>query len=220
MFIIRGSQNKKIHHQRRIQMLKIAHVIGLLTKPQETWKKISNENNTVTGHLFGYVFILATIGPLAGYYGTTTHGWQIGTREAVKLSHESALTIAIMYYIMTIVAIIVLGVLVQWMAKTYKGECIIGRAISLAGYTATPIFLIGFAELYPVLWVNLLIGLPALAYTVYLLYSGVPIMMKVEDDKGFLMSSALLGLGMVALVSMMGAMAIAWGMGFHPEFTN
>lgn len=201
-------------------MLKIQHAIGLLTKPHDTWKKISEEDNTISGHLLGYVLILAAIGPAAGYYGTTTTGWQIGTREAVKLSHESALTIAIMYYIVTIFAVIGLGILVQWMAKTYKGDCIIGRAISLAGYTATPIFLIGIAELYPVLWVNLIIGLPALAYTVYLLYSGVPIMMKVTDDKGFLMSSALLGLGMVALVSMLGAMAIAWGMGFQPEFVN
>jgi len=201
-------------------MLKIKHAIGLLTKPHDTWKKISEEDNTISGHLLGYVFILAAIGPAAGYYGTTTTGWQIGTREAVKLSHESALTIAIMYYMVTIFAVIGLGILVQWMAKTYKGDCIIGRAISLAGYTATPIFLIGIAERYPVLWVNLIIGLPALAYTVYLLYSGVPIMMKVTDDKGFLMSSALLGLGMVALVSMLGAMAIAWGMGFQPEFVN
>ncbi len=201
-------------------MFKISHVIGLLTSPQDTWQKISSEDNTISGHLLGYVFILAAIGPLAGYYGTTTYGWQIGTREAVKLSHESALAIALMYYIMTIFAVIGLGILVQWMAKTYKGECFIGRAISLAGYTATPIFLIGFVELYPVLWVNLIIGLPALAYTVYLLYSGVPVMMKISDDKGFLMSSALLGLGMVALVSMMGAMAMAWGMGFHPQFIN
>ncbi len=201
-------------------MFKIAHAIGLLTSPNDTWKKISEEDNTISGHLLGYVFILAAIGPIAGYYGTTQFGWQIGTREAVKLSHESALTISLMYYIMTIFAVIGLGMLVQWMAKTYKGDCIIGRAVSLAGYTATPIFLIGFAEIYPILWVNLIIGLPALAYTVFLLYSGVPIMMKVTEDKGFLMSSALLGLGMVTLVSMMGAMALAWGMGFQPQFVN
>ncbi len=201
-------------------MFKIKHVVGLLTSPNETWKKISDEDNTVSGHLFGYVFILAALGPAAGYYGTTEVGWQIGAREAVKLSHESALTIAVMYYIMTVFAVIGLGILVQWMAKTYKGECLIGRAIALAGYTATPIFLIGVSELYPVLWFNLIIGLPALAYTVFLLYSGVPIMMKVSEDKGFLMSSALLGLGMVALVSMMGAMAIAWGMGFQPQFVD
>jgi len=201
-------------------MFKIAHVFGLLISPNDTWKKISAEDNTISGHLLGYVLILAAIGPVAGYYGTTTVGWQIGTREAVKLSSESALTISVMYYFMTVLAVIGLGLLVQWMAKTYKGDCIIGRAISLAGYTATPIFLIGIAEIYPVLWINLVIGLPALAYTVYLLYSGVPIMMKVTEDKGFLMSSALLGLGMVALVSMMGAMALAWGMGFQPQFVN
>ena len=200
--------------------MKLMHVFGLIFNPRQTWSKISDEKNTISGHLFGYVFILALLGPAAGYYGTTTTGWQISSGEPVKLSHESALTIAIMYYIVTIVAVIGLGILTQWMAKTYKGECNIGRAISLAGYTATPLFLIGLAELYPVLWVNMVIGLPALAYTVFLLYTGVPVMMKIDNDKAFLMSSALLGLGMVALVSMLGAMALAWGFGYHPQFVN
>jgi hypothetical protein len=63
-------------------------------------------------------------------------------------------------------------------------------------------------------------GLLALASSVYLLYSGVPILMNISEDKGFLMSSALLALGLVALVTLLAVTALFWGFGFHPEFTN
>lgn len=201
-------------------MFKIKHAFGLLTHPKETWVKISEENNTIFGHFVGYVLFLALLGPAAGYFGTTSTGWQIGSREAVRLSHESALTIAVMYYFMMLGAVVGLGILIQWISKTYNGICQIGRAISLAGYVATPIFLVGLIEIFPILWLNLLFGLCALAYTVYLLYIGVPIMMKINENQGFLMSSALLGLGMVTLVTMLAITALAWGFGFEPQFTN
>jgi hypothetical protein len=64
------------------------------------------------------------------------------------------------------------------------------------------------------------IGLPALAYSVKLLYTGVPIMMEIDDDRGFLFSSSILAVGMVALVVMMAAMAILWFNGFAPQFVD
>jgi hypothetical protein len=75
-------------------------------------------------------------------------------------------------------------------------------------------------EVYPVLWLNMLMGLPALAYTVYLLYTGLPIMMEIPTERGFLYSSAVLAVGLIALVSLLGMTALLWGMGLQPVFTN
>ncbi len=201
-------------------MLKLSHALGLMIHPKLEWAKIRQEANEIPSILFGYVFILALIGPLAGYYGTTTSGWQIGGREAVKLTADSAMTIAVLYYVVIVSGVVGLGLMVRWMCKTYGGNTSLNRCIALSAYVSTPIFLVGIVELYPVLWVNLLIGLLALAHTVYLLYSGVPILMDISEDKGFLMSSALLALGMVALVSMLAVTALMWGFGFEPNFTN
>ena len=74
-------------------------------------------------------------------------------------------------------------------------------------------------RVYPVLWLNMLMGLPALAYTVYLLYSGLPIMMEIPTERGFLYSSAVLAVGLVALVAMLAMTALLWGMGLQPVFT-
>jgi hypothetical protein len=74
--------------------------------------------------------------------------------------------------------------------------------------------------LYPVLWLNLLISLPALAYTVYLLYSGVPVMMGISKERGFLFSSAVLAVGLVMLVGVLAATVILWDIGIGPIYTS
>ena len=75
-------------------------------------------------------------------------------------------------------------------------------------------------QLYPVLWLNFIVGLPALAYTVFLLYTGLPIMMEVSKDRAFLFSSAVIAVGMVMLVAILAATAILWGYGMAPVFTS
>ena len=201
-------------------MLNLTHALGLLLHPKQEWNKISQENNEIPGLLIGYVLILALIGPAAGYYGTTTSGWQIGTREAVKLTTQSAMTISVLYYFAVVTSVIGLGLMVRWMCKTYGGNTSLNRCIALSAYVSTPIFLVGIVEIFPILWINLVIGLFALAHAVYLLYSGVPIMMNISEDKGFLMSSSMLAIGMVALVTLLALTALLWGFGFQPNFTN
>ncbi len=197
-----------------------SHLFGILFSPSEEWKKIRDTDCTVGKCFCGYVFIMAAIPPISGYFGTTLFGWEIGAREAIKLSHESALTIAIAYYLVMLVGVFSMGLMIHWMGKTYKAEQDLSRCIRLAAFTATPLFLVGFIELMPILWLNFVFGLPALAYSVKLLYTGLPIMMEVDDDRGFLFSSAVLAVGMVALVVMMAAMAILWFNGFAPQFVD
>jgi hypothetical protein len=105
------------------------------------------------------------------------------------------------------------------LGKAYEVVKPLPLCIALSAYTATPLFLIGIMQVYPVLWLNMIIGLPALAYTVYLLYSGLPIMMQIPAERGFLYSSAVLAVGLVALVAMLAMTALLWGMGLQPVFT-
>ena len=197
-----------------------SHLIGILFNPSEQWKNIRDVDCTIGKCYCSYVFIMAAIPPVSGYFGTTRYGWEIGAREAVKLSPDSALMIAIAYYFVMLVGVFSMGAMIYWMGKTYGTQQTLSRCIRLAAFTATPLFLVGFVELFPILWLNFVIGLPALAYSVKLLYTGVPIMMEIDDDRGFLFSSSILAVGMVALVVMMAAMAILWFNGFAPQFVD
>jgi hypothetical protein len=198
----------------------LSHVWGLLSHPEQEWKTIRKEHCTVTRCYCSHVLILAAIPAIAGYIGTTMVGWQVTGREVHKLTPDSALQIAILFYFTMLVGVFSIGALIHWMGKTYGSKQPLPQCIALAAYTATPLFLIGIMMLYPKLWLNMVIGLPALAYTVYLLYVGVPVMMGIPKERGFLFASAVLAVGLVMLVAVLVTSVILWGMGIGPVFSD
>jgi len=198
----------------------LQHVWGLFAHPREEWQAIRDERCSVGRCFCSHVLVLAAIPVIAGYVGTTQVGWQVGTREAVRMTAASAFPIAILSYATLLVAVFSIGKLIHWMGQTYDSEAPLAACIALAAYTATPLFLVGAILFYPALWLDLVLGLPALAYTVYLLYLGVPIMMGISQDRGFLFSSAVLAVGLVSLVAVLAATVLLWGFGFAPEFTS
>ena len=197
----------------------IQHIIGLLSDPTRQWEKIREQYQSGSGNPVGHVLILALIPAVSGYIGTTQVGWRIGVGEPIRITGDSAMSIAIIYYIALLVGIFSVGWVIHLLGKAYQVQKPLPLCIALAAYTATPLFLIGLMQVYPVLWLNMLMGLPALAYTVYLLYSGLPIMMEIPAERGFLYSSAVLAVGLVALVAMLAMTALLWGMGLQPVFT-
>jgi hypothetical protein len=146
-------------------------------------------------------------------------GIHLGVGDPIRITGDSAFAIAVIYYLALLVGVFSIGWVIHLLGKAYEVVKPIPLCIALAAYTATPLFLIGLMQVYPVLWLNMLLGLPALAYTVYLLYSGLPIMMEIPTERGFLYSSAVLAVGLVALVSMLAMTALLWGMGLQPVFT-
>jgi hypothetical protein len=110
--------------------------------------------------------------------------------------------------------------MIQWMAETYGKPQTLARCVVFAAYVATPLFLIGLMMFYPILWLNMLLGLPAVAYCIFLLYSGTPVVMEMETEKGFLFASSIVGLGLVAMVAILATTVVLWGYGFGPQLTS
>jgi len=198
----------------------IQHIVGLFIDPMRQWEKIRDQQKSEDGGSVGHIFLLAAIPAISGYIGTTQVGWRIGVGEPIRITGDSAFAIAIIYYIALLVGVFSIGWVIHLLGKAYEVEKPLSLCIALAAYAATPLFLIGLMQVYPVLWLNMLIGLPALAYTVYLLYSGLSIMMEIPPEKGFLYSSAVLAVGLIALVALLAMTALLWGMGLQPVFTN
>lgn len=190
----------------------LKHVWGLLAHPGEEWTSIRDEHSTITKCYCSHVLLLAAIPVVAYFIGTTQVGWQIGSTN-VKLDARSALAIAALTYVTMLVGVFSVGKAIHWMAPTYGSDQPLTQAIGLAAYVATPLWLVGAMFVYPVLWLNLLIGLPALAYTVYLLYTGLPVMMRVPEERGFLFASSVLAVGLVMLVGILAATVVLWSLG-------
>ncbi len=196
------------------------HLLGLLYDPKAEWAVIRDRNYTTLKVFTGHTLILALIPAIAGFIGTTQIGWEIGGGDPVKLTAASGYRIAFLYYLAMLFAVSVVGTTIHWMSKTYGAEQTLPQCMVLAAYSASPLFIIGIVEVYPILWLNLLLALPALGYTTYIFYTGVPIMMNINQERGFLFSSAVLGFGLVALVAMLAVTALLWGAGLAPVFTN
>jgi hypothetical protein len=198
----------------------LQHIWGLFTNPKKEWESIRDDECTIGKCYAAHVLILAAIPPISGFIGTTQFGWQIGAGDPVMLDAQKAGLFAALYYLAMLVGVFSMGWMIQWMADTYGAKPQLSQSVVLAAYTATPLFLIGLMELYPVLWLNMVVGIPALAYTVYLLYTGVPVMMGISEERGFLFSSAVLAVGLVAFVALLAITALLWGMGLEPTFTR
>ena len=197
----------------------IGHVIGLFSSPTVEWEKIRDEACSTSACVFKHVVLMAGIPAISAYIGTTMVGWKIGVSGTHYLSNESAGIMAILTYLAMIAGVIGMGAMIQWMAGTYGKPQPLARCVVFAAYVATPLFIIGLMMLYPILWLNMLLGLPAVAYSVFLLYSGVPVVMEMDKEKGFLFASAILGLGLVAMVAILATTVILWGFGFGPQLT-
>lgn len=198
----------------------LSHVWGLLANPASEWQSIRDEPHSVATCFTSHVAILAAIPPVAGLIGATAVGWSVGAGAQTHLTFGSALTMAFAAYVAIMACIFVLGNAVHWMAKTYGSAPEKGLSFALAAYTATPLFLIGVVGLYPSLWLFMLVGLAGIGYSVYLLYTGVPVLMDISQEQGFVFSSAILTVGLVILMGLMVTTVLFWGFGFGPTFTN
>ena len=196
------------------------HVWGLLSHPKQEWEVIQSEPCTIGTCYLRHVLVLAAMPAVSGFIGTTQVGWHIAGGETVKLTLVNALMMSVAFYLTMLVAVFIMGKLIHWMARTYGTEPSLENCVVLAAYAATPLFLVGVMALYPLLWVNMLVGLLAVAYTIYLLYTGIPIVMHISREQGFLFSSAVLTVGMVMLVGMLASTVILWDFGLAPAFTS
>lgn len=188
----------------------IQHMMGIMYHPKQEWGQIRNEHFSASHIFLQQISLLAAIPAICMYIGTTQVGWSIAGSEYVKLEAMSALPAAIAFYFAMWVAVGFITVTIQWMEKNYGGNVSFEDCLSLATYTATPMFLSGLAALYPLLWFNVAVGLVAISYTVYLLYTGVPVIMRIPEERAFMFSTSILTVGLCTLVGIIVTSVILW----------
>jgi hypothetical protein len=183
------------------------HIWGLYAHPKTEWDRIDHQHEPFINSLM-HIVLLAFIPAICAYVSAVYIGWQVGGGPVIQLSSQSALMLAGAMYVALIAGVFALAALIKWMAVTFGATPSFTHALELAAYTSTPLFMVGFVALYPELWVMALAGLAGVAYAVYLLYTGVPIMMHIPDDRGFIYASSVVTCGLVLLVVVMASFAI------------
>jgi hypothetical protein len=197
------------------------HILGLFLNPANEWVKIRIEPVGILSQYFKFIMIIAAVPAISWYVGATKVGWSLGSDRTIRLTEASAMEVSVLFYFAMLVGIGILGYIIHWMAKTYDAEgSTFAIGLKIAAYTCVPLFVTGAIGLYPLLWLDLCLGIVAACYTVYLLYIGVPIVMQIPEQKGFLFASAMVAVGLVMMAGMLGATVILWELGAMPVFTD
>lgn len=196
------------------------HSAKIIFAPSAAWHDIAARDRPLWHRLCLHTAVLAAIPAICWYIGITEVGWQVGAEPAQKMTAPSALKICVLFYLAMIAGVGFLGFMVHWMAETYAAiDSTVARGVTVITYTATPFFLAGVLGLSPNLWFDISVGVLVACYCVYLLYLGIPIVMHIEPERGFLFASAVVAVALVSIVALMAGTAILWDFGAEPTYT-
>ncbi|MCV2885960.1 YIP1 family protein [Aestuariibacter sp. AA17] len=195
------------------------HLWGLYAHPKDEWHEIDRRHESYVYSL-SHIAIISLIPAVMSYYASAHLGWSIGAGELIRLSHDSAVVMGVGLYFALMAGVVALAIVIHELAKTFDASPTYTQSLELAAYTATPLFMVGLAAFFPSLWFIMLVGFAGLSYSVYLLYSGVPILMHIPEDKGFIYASSVVTCGLVLLVFLMAASVIIWSQGIEPVYMN
>ena len=148
--------------------------------PATEWPVIASEPATAGGLITGYAAPLAAIGAIAGFIGGAIVGRTIPFVGTYRVPFATALVAAIFMFGMALVGVFVLSLIIDALAPTFSGQKNSIQALKLAVYSYTPAWIAG------VLQISTLLGILAIFasfYGIYLLYLGLPTLMRSPQDK-------------------------------------
>ena len=160
----------------------VSRARSVLFEPRATFKEVDSEF-TKPGAIWGrYILPLALIGPLAGAVGRFIFGKRIaGTSLPESVSLSGAITWGVISLLLALAAVFVLTQVISLLAPGFGGQKNDVQALKVAAYSSTPVWLGGVFNIHGrFLIVSLIVSL----YGLFLLYLGVPSLMKVPQDRG------------------------------------
>lgn len=151
----------------------------LLLSPSSEWDRIDAEPATIKGLYVGYVCILAAIPPLAGLIGGQLFGHgAFGVHVNPPL--VPSIIGAVVAYALSLVLVFIVALIIDGLAPSFDGQKSRIQAFKVAAYSYTAAWVFGVLGVFPPL--GIIAGLASL-YGLYLLYLGLPKLMKAPKEK-------------------------------------
>ncbi len=189
----------------------------LISKPGEVFESLSGTRPSATEVFFKLAVWLIALPPVFAYFGSSRFGWRLGATEPLILAPGELAGICIGYFITLLFGFISAALVSQWMSITYGARHSLGIHFALITVVGAPLVAGSVIHLYPDVFINILVLVPTLIWSMFLLYRGLPVVLQINPERGMLMSSAFIGYLLVAVVSLLGLMVILWGIGIGPR---
>jgi hypothetical protein len=189
---------------------------AVLVHPEAAIASIAANPPSGASTFFGAALWLGLFPPVFAYAGTTAFGWRLGV-DALFLPASAVLAIAAAYFVLLLVGFLSTALVARWMARTYDADASLRRCFALVTLVGTPLTVGSVVHLYPNAFLNALVLVPTLIWSMYLLYRSLPAVMKTDPGRGMLMASSLIAYLLVSWVTLLGITAVLWSRGIGPH---
>jgi hypothetical protein len=200
----------------------IARVKGILLTPKTEWPVIAAEPATPASLYTGYILLLAAIPAVCQFLKLGVFGYSLPFLGTMHIGMGWALSAAIKAYLAALIGVYVVALIVNALAPTFGGHKDQVQALKVVTYAYTAGWVAGIGMLLPGL--GTLFVVAGIVYGVYLLYLGLPPLMKCPPEKatGYaavsiivaIVVSVVLGLLLGGVLGSGGRMGLG-GFGFH-----
>jgi hypothetical protein len=191
-------------------MALIDRVKNILLTPKTEWAVIEGEQSTTAELLKGYALPLLALAAVCGFIGMTMIGvGMFGVSYRVGI--VPGLVSAIMQVVLGMVLVVVLAYIIDALAPSFAAQKNIAQATKVAVYAMTAAWVGGVFGLIPMLAP---LGILAALYSCYLLYLGLPALMKCPQDKAipYTVVTIVIGIVLSFIVSFVVGLVTAGGM--------
>ncbi|WP_411287521.1 Yip1 family protein [Phenylobacterium sp.] len=159
----------------------IGRVMLILFRPGQAWRAIDAEPTGVADLYRNYVAPLAAIPAVCSLLGALAFGGPrvagIGIRQGPLASLAGAAT----SYVLTLIGVFLLALVIDALAPSFGGQRNRVQAFKLAAYSGAGLWVAGLFKLYPELgWLAAVLGA---LYSLYLLFLGLPRLMKTAQER-------------------------------------
>jgi hypothetical protein len=171
---------------------------GMVLAPAQTWPVVAAEPATPAQIYKDWLLVLAAIPAVCSFVGLSLIGLgAFGLRDSLPVG----LVGMVLRYLVTLLTVFVMALVVDALAPGFGGTRDRVAALKLIAYGSTASFVAGVFALLPLL--GSLVMLAAAVYSLYVIYLGLPVLMKCPQDKapGYLAVIVLAGIVVGVLLS-------------------
>lgn len=173
---------------------------AMVVNPGPTWVTIEQEATDWQKLYVPYMVTLAVIPAFASFIGWSVMGVG-GFGFSMRLPVLTGLGLMVSHYVMTLVMVFVWGWIISQLAASFGGQANVMNGVKLTVYASTPAMLAGVFTAMPGLSILAAVGS---LYSLYLVYLGLPVLMKNPPEKSiaYMVVAAIVGIVCSVLISL------------------
>lgn len=157
----------------------LSRVKDVLLNPRSTWSVIAAEEADAATLYTRYLMIIAAIPAVAGFVATSLVGVS-AFGASIRVPLATGLSQMVLSYALSLAMVYVLALIASTVAPGFGGQRNSLNALKLIVYGSTAAMVGGVFMLEPALAI---LSLAATLYSLYLLLLGVPLLMRVPDER-------------------------------------